>query len=123
MLTILPSSILKTDKETRLAGADAIDRILKEIGSEGLNRGRIDEDDNELANANKDFGIDEGGADPDFLMSDRELGSKFINQAVKEGYGGVKDLADLDIGFSSSPRIFFNGFITKYDEKPLIEVW
>lgn len=94
-------------KNSVIAGEKAINDILLEIGEKPLRKSYYESDNN---------AYDTSGTDRDFLMSNIEVGTKFIDKAISKGYAGTIDLADIEIGFADNPTILFDGYEKVKDE-------
>lgn len=90
--------IIESKEDMWIAGEETINKVLKDIGQKPLNK--VWDDDGNYA-------TDRSGTDRDFLMKDEKIGMEFINRLIREGYSGLKDPVDSDIGmaFSTSAKI------------------
>lgn len=89
---------IETKEDMWIAGEETINKVLKDIGQEPLHK---------MWNDDGSYNRDDSGTNRDFLMKDEKIGTEFINRLIKEGYSGIKDPVDSDIGmgFASSARI------------------
>lgn len=90
--------IIETKEDMWIAGEETINKVLKDIGQKPLNK---------IWDENGNYATDKSGTDRDFLMKDEKIGMEFIDRLIKEGYSGIKDPVDSDIGmaFSTSAKI------------------
>lgn len=92
----------KTVKKMIFAGEDAVNKILKEVGEKPL-LPTYDESGNSFKGDHTKY------TDRDFLMSNSEIGEKFIKRALEKGYSGVRDpVDDMGIGFEPTAKILFD---------------
>ena len=92
------------DKDLLIAGRKSVNNILKKIGEKMLPKSAY--------NHSKVY------IDPDFMFTDSESRKKFIEEAKKQGYSGMPDPTDsnMGIGFGPGALIFFDDVLRKTRE-------
>lgn len=91
---------ITANKKLKIAGEDACNKILKEIGEKPLSS---------VFDKNGHYNRKNEGTDRDFLMNNSKVGEKFIKKAIEKGYSGVRDpVDDMGVGYSTTAKILFN---------------
>lgn len=97
---------LTNDKDLLIAGRRSINKILKDIGEKTLPKD-VDEYNQKVY------------IDADFMFKDSDTRKKFIEEAKRQGYSGMTDPIDsnMGIGFGAGALIFFEDVLRKTYER------
>lgn len=89
------------DKDALIAGRKTINSILKKVGNKTLPP--------DAYNYSKVY------IDPDFMLKDSDIRKKFIEEAKRQGYSGMPDPVDsnIGIGFGPGALVFFDDVLRK----------